>query len=377
MKVALIHYWLLTPRGGEKVLEALCELFPDADIYTHVYDEQAFVDSPISKHRVHTSFISRLPFAKRLYQSYLPLMPMALENFDLSGYDLIISSESGPAKGIIPPPGALHICYCHSPMRYAWDMYHSYKGSAGFFKRIFMPPLMHYIRRWDQLAAAQTDHFIANSHFVASRIQRYYRRSADVIYPPVAVDDFSISDTPGDFYLLLGQLVQYKRADLAVKAFTESGRKLVVVGEGEQAETLRRIAGPNITFKGRASFAELKMLMSTCRALIFPGIEDFGIVPLEAMASGRPVIAYGEGGALETVVSGETGLFFNAQTVEALNATLVEFEEKALLFDPKAIRSYARKFNQARFKNELETYISKKITLSAKEKPVNVRSEEM
>jgi glycosyltransferase involved in cell wall biosynthesis len=363
MKVALVHYWLVSPRGGEKVLEALCELFPEADVFTHVYDEAAFVDSAISKHKIVTSFISRLPFAKRFYQSYLPLMPLALESLDLSGYDLIISSESGPAKGIIPPPGGLHVCYCHSPMRYAWDMYHAYKDGAGFFKRLFMVPIMHYIRRWDQLAAAQADYFVANSGFVAGRINRYYRRSADVIYPPVSVENFAISDDVGDYYLLLGQLVRYKRADLAVRAFTESGKKLLVVGEGELDKKLRNIAGPNIIFKGRASLEKLKVLMSSCRALIFPGVEDFGIVPLEAMASGRPVIAYSEGGALETVVPGKTGIFFNEQTVESLNSALVEFEQKIEQFDPLTIRLHAEKFSRERFLNEFGKYIDEKVAL--------------
>jgi glycosyltransferase involved in cell wall biosynthesis len=359
MKVALIHYWLITPRGGEKVLEALCELYPQADIYTHVYNEAAFVDSPIASHRVRTTFIARLPFARRFYQSYLPLMPLALEELDLSDYDLIISSESGPAKGIVPPPGALHICYCHSPMRYAWDMYHPYKQSAGFFKRLLMPPLMHYIRRWDQLAAAQTDHFIANSCFVAGRIQRYYRRQAEVIYPPVEVADFDIATETGDFYLLLGQLVQYKRADLAVKAFTESGRKLIVVGDGEQAETLKQLAGPGITLLGRASFAEVKRLLASCRALIFPGIEDFGMVPVEAMASGRPVIAYGKGGALETVVPGETGILFAEQTTASLNAAVDQFEATAETFSPEALRQHAKNFDKSRFKAEFQRMVEK------------------
>lgn len=362
MKVALVHYWLLTLRGGEKVLESLCEIYPEADIFTHVYDEAAFAGSPIAKHKVFTSFISKLPFAKRLYKSYLPLMPMALENLDLSDYDLIISSESGPAKGIVPPPGALHICYCHSPMRYAWDMYHSYRSTTGKLKQLIMVPLMHYIRRWDQLSATQTDFFVANSQFVAGRVRRYYGRSAEVIYPPVAAEDFSISKQAiGEYYLLLGQLVPYKRADLAVKAFTASGKKLIVVGEGEQEKELRRIAGSNVEFRGRATYSEVKALLCQCKALIFPGVEDFGIVPLEAMSSGRPVIAFAKGGALETVVEGETGLFFEAQSEESLNAAVDRFEDNEALFDSHSIAMHARSFGKQRFADQFENFVKRKI----------------
>jgi len=220
MKVAIVHYWLLNCRGGEKVVEALCELYPEADIYTHVYDADAFKDSIISHHRITESFISKLPFAKKMYQNYLPLMPLALEQFDLSDYDLVISSESGPAKGVIPAPGQPHICYCHSPMRYAWDMYHEYRNRCGWLKRFLMIPLLHYIRRWDQLSSMSVSHFVANSSFVAGRITSFYHRDADVIHPPVDFDEFQLSGKePEDYYLLLGQLVPYKKADIAVKAF--------------------------------------------------------------------------------------------------------------------------------------------------------------
>lgn len=358
MKVAIIHYWLVGIRGGEKVLESLCEIYPQADIFTHVYDKNSFDKSIISQHKINTSFISKIPFSGKFYQSLLPLMPLALEELDLSGYDLIISSESGPAKGIIPPPGVTHICYCHSPMRYAWDMYHEYKSQSGFLKRVVMTPLMHYLRRWDQSTATQVTHFVANSKFVAKRIKSYYGRNSIVINPPVSFDEFSIRNDIGDFYLVLGQTVRYKRADLAVEAFNASGRKLIVVGDGEQLPALRKIAKSNIEIRGRLPFSEIANLLSTCKALIFSGVEDFGIVPLEAMASGRPVIAYKKGGALETVAEGLSGIFFEEQSIESLNAAIEDFESNYGLFDSKRIRDYVKKFDKNRFKKEFMELIN-------------------
>ncbi|MEH6676982.1 glycosyltransferase, partial [Phenylobacterium sp.] len=303
LKVAIIHYWLVGMRGGEKVLEALCELFPDAHIYTHVYDRNA-VSSTIAAMDVRTTFISRLPRAARRYKTYLPLMPLALEQLDLNGYDLIISSESGPAKGVVPPPNAKHICYCHSPMRYIWDHYHIYRNSAGRIARFTMPLLTHYLRIWDTTSSARVDKFIANSRHVAARIDKYYRRDADVIPPPVDVENFTSSPSTGDYYLWVGEITQYKRPDIAVEAFRKLGRRLVIIGDGEERKKLEAGAPANIEFRGRTSTEELRQTLQECRALIFPGEEDFGIVPVEAMAAGRPVIAFGSGGALDSVEPG-------------------------------------------------------------------------
>ena len=356
MRVAIVHYWFVSQRGGEKVVEELCTLFPRADIVTLTLDRDALSPRLVSR-EITTSFINKLPFSKRWYKHYLPLMPLALEQFDLRGYDLVISSESGPAKGVLTSPETLHICYCHTPMRYVWDMYHDYMSTSGRIKRFFMAPLLHYLRIWDRLSADRVDHFVANSANVARRIAKHYRRDADVVYPPVAVDDFFVSEQHGDFYLMVGQLVGYKRADLAVKAFARSGKRLVVIGEGEEMRFLREIAGKNIEFLGRQPFEVLRDHYSRCQALVFPGEEDFGIVPLEAMASGRPVIAFGKGGALETVVDGKTGIFFHEQTEDALMEAVERFESMKSHFHPNEIRAHACGFGPERFRSEMARII--------------------
>ncbi len=361
MRVALVHYWLVGMRGGEKVLEALCELFPEADIYTHVHDAES-ISATINRHRIHTSFIAGLPRAKRWYQRYLPFMPLALEQFDLRGYDLVISSESGPAKGVIVAPDATHICYCHSPMRYLWDMYHDYLDQVGPVTRLLMRPLLHRMRMWDVTSAARVDHFIANSAWVAARIRKYWRREAEVIPPPVETRDFAPSAERGDFYLCVGQLVGYKRVDLAVEAFRRLDRRLVVIGEGEQSRRLRETASPNVEFLGWQSFASIRDHYARCRALIFPGVEDFGIVPVEAMASGRPVIAYRKGGALESVREDVTGLFFDAQTPEALAAAVRRFEEREASFDAERIVAHARGFDREVFKQRIADAVARAVS---------------
>jgi glycosyltransferase involved in cell wall biosynthesis len=360
MRVAIIHYWLVGMRGGEKVVEEICRLYPEADIFTHVYDPKA-ISQTIASHTIKTSFIASLPLAKRKYRSYLPLMPIALEQLDLRGYDLIISSESGPAKGVIPPPSALHVCYCHSPMRYIWNMYHNYREKWNLLTRIVALPLSHYIRTWDTISATRVHCFIANSACVADRLRTYYGRRSTVIYPPVATELFAPvpPERLGDFYLMVGELVPYKRADLAIEAFNKLGRKLVVIGGGEMYKRLRAIAGPNITLIGRQNLAQLQWHYARCRALIFPGEEDFGIVPVEAMASGRPVIAYNRGGATESVVEGVTGTFFETQTVEAIMDAVTRFE--TMTWDIDAIVARAAKFSGSHFRAQFKAYVDARL----------------
>ncbi|RWR14505.1 glycosyltransferase family 4 protein [Sinirhodobacter populi] len=349
MRVALIHYWLVTMRGGEKVLESLCRMFPDADIFTHAYKPEA-ISPVIRRHRVTTTFISRLPQPEKRYRSYLPLMPLALEQLDLRGYDLVISCEAGPAKGIIPAPDALHVCYCHSPMRYVWNMYHDYRDRSGRLKQMAMVPLTHYIRNWDAVSAMRVDKFIANSENVRRRIARYYERDAAVVYPPVSTEDFTplAPDAAEDFYLMVGELVSYKRPDLAVAAFNRLGRRLIVIGGGEMLEQIRRMAGPTVTVLGPQPFDVLRDHYARCRALVFPGEEDFGIVPLEAMASGRPVLAFARGGALETVTEGVSGLFFDTQSEESILDGVERMDRFKV--DQPAILAHSREFSEPLFR---------------------------
>jgi glycosyltransferase involved in cell wall biosynthesis len=356
MKVAIVHYWLVGMRGGEKVVEALCEMYPQADIFTHVYVPE-MVSERIRQHRIIPTFINALPRAARMYKAYLPLMPLALEQLDLRGYDLIISSESGPAKGVIAPADALHVCYCHTPMRYIWNMYHDYRNSAGWMARLMMPSLTHYLRMWDVTSAARVDSFVANSATVARRIHRYYGVDALVIHPPVDTDAFSIAAPSEleDYFLMAGELVSYKRPDLAVRAFNEMELKLVVIGGGEMLDEIRRVAGPTVTVLGSQPFDVLKQHYARCRALIFPGEEDFGMVPVEAMASGRPVVAFGRGGATETVAEGVSGVFFAEQTVEAISSAVKSLAD--IEIDPEKIAAHARQFGKDRFFQKTRTHV--------------------
>ncbi len=334
------------------MLEQVLRLFPDADIFTHVYDP-AGVSDLIRARPVRTTLISRLPASRKLYQKYLPLMPLALEELDLSAYDLVISFEAGPAKGVITGPDTLHVCYCHSPMRYLWDLYPQYKRTAGLLSRLAMPVFFPWLRTWDVASAARVDHFIANSDFIRRRIMKVYRRDASVVHPPAPVERFQPSADVGPGYLWVGELAPYKRADIAVEAFTRLGLPLTVVGDGAMARTVRRGAGGNVQFITRLDFAGLREAYAKCRALVFTAEEDFGIVPVEVMASGRPVLAFGAGGALETVVPQVTGMFFGPQTVEGLVDGIRRFESWLPSFDPLDAIAHAARFSEIRFRSAL------------------------
>lgn len=357
MKVALIHYWLTGMRGGEKVLEAFCRRFPQADIFTHALDRKR-LSGTLKAHRIHPTWIAKLPFARRAPQAYLPLMPRALEGLDLRGYDLVISSEAGPAKGIIPPPDAPHLCYVHSPMRYIWDQYPIYHAESGPLGRLAMGTFAHGLRQWDVTSAARVDHFWANSAHVADRVQKYWRRPAEVLHPPVDIRKFSpvLPKKREAYFLWAGELAPYKRPDLAIEAFRRLGLPLRMIGGPEKTRArLAATAPANVQLLGRVSDAALHHHLSHARALIFPGEEDFGILPVEALASGRPVIAYGRGGALDSLRHGETGFFFHDQTPEALvdavEAFIADGLEKA---DPWALAKAAKRFDEVHFQDALE-----------------------
>lgn len=356
-RVAIVHYWLISMRGGERVVERMLGLYPGADIFTHVYDPARMSDT-IAGAKVYTSYIDRLPGSRRFYQYYLPFMPTALEQLDLSGYDLVISSESGPAKGVITDPGSLHVCYCHSPMRYLWDHYHQYRKAANPLARAAMPWIYNWLRQWDATSSARVDRFAANSAFVQSRIRKVWRREAEIIHPPVETSLFTPSLEVDDEYLWVGAMVPYKRPDLAVDAFNANGRKLLMVGQGSMVKALKARAGPNIRFVERLSFNELRRAYARARAFIITAEEDFGIAPVEAMASGRPVIAYAGGGALETVVADRTGVFFAEQEPESLVEAVDRMEAFLPHFDPTDAIERAECFAPEVFDQRLKRFIA-------------------
>jgi glycosyltransferase involved in cell wall biosynthesis len=347
-RVAIVHYWFVAMRGGERVVERLLRLFPNADIFTNVYDLDS-MSTTLRKAPIKAGFVNRFPFASRLYQYYLPLMPMALEGLDLSEYDLVISSESGPAKGVITRPDATHLCYCHSPMRYLWDHYHQYRAEAPKLARSAMPIMYHRLRQWDVTSSARVDQFVANSQFIQQRIRKVWRRESEVIHPPVEISLFDTSPEQDDNYLWVGQMVPYKRPDIAVEAFNANGLPLTMVGSGSMLKKLRAMAKPNITFIDHLDFASLRKAYARSKALIMTAEEDFGITPVESMASGRPVVAFGRGGVKDSVLPGETGLFFDRQNADSLIEAIERMELFLRDFDPAAATRQARLFAPKQF----------------------------
>jgi glycosyltransferase involved in cell wall biosynthesis len=356
MRCAIVHYWLLGMRGGEKVVEELCRILPKPDIFTLFYDPDR-VSPFLRSHKVTASFLN--PF-RRHYRSCLPLTPIALEHFDLRGYDLVISSESGPAKGVLTSSHTHHVCYCHTPMRYLWDLYPAYlhEWTRSALKRTVMAPLTNYLRLWDAASAARVDQFIANSRNVQNRIWKSYRRSSEIIYPPVAVEDFHTC-VPEDYYLIVSELVAYKRIDDAVRCFTRTGRRLKVAGGGPEYSRLKGMAGKTIEFCGRVPDSELRNLYARSRAVIVPGEEDFGIVPVEALASGKAVIALGKGGVLETApLSNPRGGFFYSEPGEhQLESAVAEFEREEKYLRPAELRSHAMRFSKEVFQREISNFL--------------------
>jgi glycosyltransferase involved in cell wall biosynthesis len=349
MRTAIVHYWLLNQRGGEKVLDAICRLLPEADIFT-LFCDPSMLSEEVRRHRIETSFLNGL---RGWHRHLLPLMPMALESFDLRGYDLVVSSESGPAKGVITSSHTRHLCYCHTPMRYLWDLYPAYRNewTRSGLKRAAMTPLSNYLRLWDYASAARVDRFVANSENVRQRIWKTYRRESEVVHPPVDVERFEWKPAE-DYFLIVSELVPYKQVDTAVQWFSKTGRRLKVAGRGTELKRLQKIAGPGVEFLGRVTDEDLRGLYSRTRALLLPGEEDFGITPVEALASGKPVIALGRGGALETVPE-NGGVFYEEATAEGLGGAVERFEKLEAGIKPRELQEHARKFSEPEFARKM------------------------
>lgn len=357
-RIAIVCDWLVSRGGAERVISAISDMFPHAPIYTALCDARIFPE--FNERKIITSFIQKLPFALKKHAFYLPMMPYAFEQFDLSKFDIVISSCHSCAKGIITKPRTLHVCYCHSPMRYVWDNCHEYFEQYGIPAPLQnrAKKMLHELRMWDWLAAQRVDAYIANSIHVQKRIRKYYRKESIVIYPPVESEKFKLSEKQGQYFLAVGRLTPYKRFDLLVETFNEMKLPLVIVGTGKEEKLLKKKAGRFITFLGAISDNELNEVYQKAIALIFPQTEDFGITPLEAMCCGKPVIAFGEGGSLETVATGKTGLFFSEQKTESLKKAILEFG--AMKWDAAAIRRHAEQFDRKIFENKMKQYIEEK-----------------
>ncbi|MCB1080341.1 MAG: glycosyltransferase family 4 protein [Chlamydiia bacterium] len=361
MKVALIHDWLTTVGGAEKVLESLAKTFP-SDLYTLVKDTKKLRGTPFEGMQVKTSFIQKLPRARKKYRSYLPFFPIAIEQFDLSGYDLVISSSHSIAKGVLTHADQMHICYCHTPMRYAWDLYQQYlreselkSGVKGVVAKFFL----HYLRMWDAHSSSRVNAYVANSNYVARRIKNLYQKEAQVLYPPVDVDYFNLVEKKENYYVTASRFVPYKKIDLIVEAFGNMpDKKLVVIGEGPDYEKIKEKAKKNVELLGYQRDEVLRTHLQNAKGFVFAALEDFGILPVEAQACGTPVIAYGKGGALETVLQNRSGLFFPEQTVSSIIEAVQAFEERE--FDPKLIRKHAENFREEHFRIKFKALVDEK-----------------
>jgi glycosyltransferase involved in cell wall biosynthesis len=356
-RVALVHDFLLDVRGAERVFMALCDLFPQADLFTAVYDEEG-TEGRFSHRNVHTSFLQRTHATASSFRALLPLYPYAIEAMDLRGYDLVVSSSSAWAHGVIPDDDAVHVCYCHNPFRYAWNAREATLANRGPLTRAALSVIFQRWRQWDWIAAQRVDTYVANSQTTERRIARYFNREAEVVYPPVDTARFEPAE-PGESYVVLSELMPHKRIDLAVRAFSRLRLPLTVVGNGPDARHLRRIAGPTIRFEGRVSDKRAAELLSRARALVVTATEEFGIAAVEAQAAGRPVIALAEGGVRETVIEGETGVFYDEPTVEALCAAVDGFD--ALAIDPLACVSNAERFDVAKFRQGMKRVVDEQL----------------
>jgi glycosyltransferase involved in cell wall biosynthesis len=362
MRVAIVHYWFLNSGGGERVVEVLGDMFPQADLFT-LFAEPGSVPSNLAARNVTVSFLDKSKLARRYNRAVFPLYPLAIESFDLRGYDLIISSDSPPMKGVLTTPDQLHVCYCHTPGRYLWDLHETFKKSLPWPAQPAFSIAAGYLRRWDYRAAQRVNKFVANSNYVANRIKTYYDRESTVIYPPVNTGGTYIDNDQWDSYLHVGRLVENKRIDLVIQACNRLGRNLLIAGTGRAEKMLRDLAGPTVKFLGRVEDALLPELYAKSRALVFAAEEDFGIVPLEAQSYGRPVIAYGEGGSLETVVpygssSRPTGIHFGEQTVDSVCEGILKFESVEHVFNPATIRAFAQSFDTSVFVQRMSEFIS-------------------
>ncbi|UZR94356.1 glycosyltransferase family 4 protein [Chondrinema litorale] len=364
-KIAIVHEWLVDHSGSEKVLEEILNVFPNSDLFAVVEFLPENLKYFVKSKKVTTSFIQKLPFAKKRYRNYLPLMPFAIEQLDVSKYDIVISNSHAVAKGVITNSNQIHICYCHSPIRYAWDLYHSYLKDAGLtnnLKGILAKIILHYIRIWDLSTINRVDYFIANSSYIAQRIYKVYKRDSVVIYPPVNTSDFELNTYKSEYYLTASRMVSYKKIDVIVEAFNRMPeKKLVVIGDGPEFNKIKRIAKDNIDLLGYQEFSVLKERMEKAKAFIFAADEDFGIMPVEAQACGTPVIYFSKGGAKETVIENVTGIPFYLQKPEAIIDSVISFEKKSNEFNSNDIHKHAKSFDKERFKVELKEFIVQKV----------------